>query len=837
MDYGITDKKGRYKLHLQKELAYEISISFLGYESQELILTPQDTLKKYNFRLQESSTALDEVIITQEYNPVKIKKDTIAFDVKAFTNGDERKMKDALKKIPGVEVDKNGGVTVNGEKITQMLVENKSFFGGSTKLAVDNIPADALDSIEVLSNYTPTKFLKDVTDSDETVMNVKLKKDKKKFVFGDIEVAGGNRRSYKLHPALFYYTPKLNLGYIGDLNNVGESVMTYEDLIQFRGGASRMVKDKEGLSDLKDFVQDNDDVLRNKSQFSAINYGVEANDKLYVSGIGLFSKLYLQHKTVGQNEYLTDEIPFMEDKETHQDNQSLLGMFKLKLDYEKSEHENWKYTFQFQNSAHKNNTDLTSKALQDSTSVISNNQTDNLSFKHYIEWNKAFRKDLKNTLTINHNYENKKPQDLWTSNQVFLQNYLPWENDSLYTVNQDTRIKTHRLYGLNKFYWIINSHNHLYFTVGDDYRKTNFNQTAFQDITNGEKNSFAQEDFGNKMNYDFNDAYVKLEYKFMIGKLTNTAAVGFHYYTMKTHQIENNTSLSRFYVEPEWESTYEFSDSEKLKLKYSLENDFPKSELLNNRFEIRNYNAVSRGNALLKNERYHNASLRFTKLDYYSGLTLFAFLTLSKKTKAISQERVFDGINHFSIPVIGDNPTHQYNFMAAIQKKIAHFRLGFNTNLNWYNFTQSIDGVYSKNEINFQKIGAKIETDKKSWPTASLSYDKKFQQYTGLSSSKIQSDIFKAEFDYSFMSNFIVRADYEYSIEKNKTQKHTNHYQILNASLAYNFKESPVELNFSVQNILNNKSRYSQSISDFLKTETRYYVLPRIFLLGVTYQL
>ena len=67
------------------------------------------------------------------------------------------------------------------------MVEGKSFFGGGSKLAVENIPADALDKIEVIDHFNKVGFLKEVSDSDELAMNVKLKEEKKKFVFGDVE--------------------------------------------------------------------------------------------------------------------------------------------------------------------------------------------------------------------------------------------------------------------------------------------------------------------------------------------------------------------------------------------------------------------------------------------------------------------------------------------------------------------------------------------------------------------------------------------------------------------------------------------------------------------------
>lgn len=108
--------------------------------------------------------------------------------------------------MPGVEVDRDGTIRVRGKEVTVMLVENKKFFGGGSKLAAENIPADAIDQIEVLDNYNEVAFLKNVSDSKEMAMNVKLKEDKKNFAFGDVEAGKGNKDFYRAHGNLFFIT-------------------------------------------------------------------------------------------------------------------------------------------------------------------------------------------------------------------------------------------------------------------------------------------------------------------------------------------------------------------------------------------------------------------------------------------------------------------------------------------------------------------------------------------------------------------------------------------------------------------------------------------------------
>ena len=292
--FAIADNKGRYKLELEKTVSYEITVSYIGYTDAVFRLPANSEVKEHHFKLKSKGEQLQEIVIKHEYKPIEVKKDTLTYNVKSFASGHERKMKEVLEKLPGVEVDKNGGVTVQGKKVTKMLVEGKSFFGGGSKLAVENIPADALDKIEVIDNFNEVGFLKKVSDSEDLAMNVKLKEDKKKFVFGDVEAGAevaNDNGFYVLHAALFYYSPKTNLSFIGDRNTIGKRAFTFQDLMRFQGGASSFLTGRKSLTNLYTFAADNTDVTENKSQFTALNFSHELSKKVELSGFGIFSKV------------------------------------------------------------------------------------------------------------------------------------------------------------------------------------------------------------------------------------------------------------------------------------------------------------------------------------------------------------------------------------------------------------------------------------------------------------------------------------------------------------------------------------------------------------------
>ena len=379
LKFAITDDDGLYRLDLIKGNQYTISISYMGYDPVSYQLTATKTITK-NFILTEAKNQLEEVVIDM---PVVVKQDTTIYNTKHFVNGTERKLKNVLKKLPGVEVDKNGGVTVNGKKVTKMLVEGKKFFGGGTKLAVDNIPADAIDKVEVLDNYNDVAFLKNLSDTEEMAMNIKLKKDKKNFTFGDVEAGKGNSKYYRTNANLFYYSPKTNVNFIGNLNNTGEKTFTFIDYMNFQGGINAVFNGtfKFGKGDFAQFLNGND-ILSSKNKFAALNITKTASSKLDVSGFAIISKIDTQSFVESSNQYAN----ITEQKQNTTNAKSIFGIGKLNLEYAPNSKAQWYARTQVKKTSNENNNEIFSRINNFQNIFNTNRKTSAISLSQNIEW-------------------------------------------------------------------------------------------------------------------------------------------------------------------------------------------------------------------------------------------------------------------------------------------------------------------------------------------------------------------------------------------------------------------------------------------------------------------
>jgi hypothetical protein len=144
-------------LDLKKNTLYSIQASYIGMKSLDEDLETQEENITKDFTLFEDNS-LDEVELVYEM-PVTISGDTLVYNADSFNKGTERKLEDVLENLPGVEINDDGQVEVEGKVVNKLMVEGKDFFDGDTKLATKNIPSSALYKVQVLKNYSDVSQL------------------------------------------------------------------------------------------------------------------------------------------------------------------------------------------------------------------------------------------------------------------------------------------------------------------------------------------------------------------------------------------------------------------------------------------------------------------------------------------------------------------------------------------------------------------------------------------------------------------------------------------------------------------------------------------------------
>lgn len=837
MQFSITDEQGRYKLSLKNNEAYNIQVSYLGFETLNLPIAKSDEDIVQNFKLQVQADALEEVLISYKYEPVIVKKDTLLYDVSAFLKGNERKMKDVLKNLPNVEVDKDGLVRVQGKQVTHLLVEGRTFFGGGTKLAVENIPADAIDKIEVIDHFNEVEFLKEVSNSQDLAMNVQLKEDKKKLLFGDIEAGLGNNTHYLLHAGLFYYTPEYDISFIADANTLGKSTFTYADAIRFEGGANRLLNNRQNLSNLRHYVGDNQDVAKNTTRFSAVNFSKELSDKLTLSSYAVFSNNFIQNKTDKEIRYFTDTQDLVEYNQNQIDSKALLGLFNLKLDYERSKNERLFYNAYLEFDKPNLKEDLRRQTISEEIIFNNTHKAQNVSFKQFLEWHKSFNKKHISSAIIQHHSGRNNPKKSWLSNQKFLSSLLPVEEAVFYYLQQIEKEETHSLNALFKHHWLVHSHHHLYINLGLDYDYVSILNSTGQKLDNNRYNDFESSSFGEDMNYRLLNSYINLDYKFLHKSWTHTASLSLHHYGLKHNQVAGSFKQNHIKFEPKWHSKWEIGSSESLNFRYSYQNRFPYARHLSESFVLQAYNSIYRGNALLKNEKFHSSSISYRKFNSYRGLSIYANLYYNRRERSIRNQVILDGVDRYNSAFMMDTPETNWNFIGRIEKDVKFIRLGLQPIANYTEFTQAVNTKLQN--TNTKGVGA-------SWSIRSIwkynfdvdfMFTKSFSKYSSTQKTNYDSDRIELSLSYDFFKNWQAKASYEYYKNSNRTDKTSRNYNLSEFSLRYNLSQSAWSFELAAQNLWNNKTKTNTSFSDYYLMEQSTYVLPRIVWFGIQYKL
>ncbi|MBP6758404.1 MAG: carboxypeptidase-like regulatory domain-containing protein [Flavobacterium sp.] len=849
--YAITNDKGKYVLDLKANTTYTISVSFLGMQSKQLEIVTSNVNIKKNIVLEDGAVDLAGVEIVREM-PVSIKGDTIVYNADSFKSGTERKLEDVLKKLPGVEVNADGEIEVEGKKVSKLMVEGKDFFDGDTKLGVKNIPADAVDKIQVLRNYNENSILKSVENNQDNVaMNIKLKSGKKNFWFGDLTAGigvGMLDTRYLINPKLFYYSPKYSINLITNFNNIGELPLTIQDYMKLTGGF-RGLAAKGGSSfnvssnDLGISLMRNNRAKEIETQFGAANFSYNVNKAWTLSGFGIISSSLTDLETVSQTNIFkpnSNEIQSTENKKELSNQKSNLGMFKLSSSYKPSTDFQFDYDVLTKISKQQEDSPLTRESIVDdifATEIINTTKkqepisvNQNLSLFYTLDEKNIFAVEMQHLYQEEDPFYNanlkSKPFDLvgYNSGQQ--------RND----ITQNRFVKTSKLDAKVDYYYMLTPKSNVNVTLGNTYSYQNFNSSMYQILDNQTINKLDNPVNRNEVNYNFNDAFLGLHYKILTGKFTFTPGVSIHGYNMTNQQLGTDYSQNFSRVLPDLLAIYQIKKAESLTYNFSYTNSFTDINQLAEGLVFSNYNNLRKGSRTLENATSRQHSLRYFKYNMFNLENISAFLTYSKRIDAVKTKAVFNGVNQSSEPYnSSDFADETFSGSGSYGRSfLKNYKASFSANVNWSLFNNKQNDVLSTNESFTQSYTLRASTNYKNMPNLEVGYNIVINDYAN---SVYYTDKPFAKLDYYFLNSFSFVTEYEFYHYYNTEKTVNNQYDFLTASLIYQKKDSKFEYKISGTNLLNTKSLNDDSFSQFSARTSQYTVQPRYLILSLKYNI
>ena len=395
--FGISNDNGYFSINLKNGTEFNIKITFIGFKPIEFNTTLSDDTVK-DFVLEEQSEALDAVEIVYEM-PVEIRGDTIVYSADAFNTGTEKKLADVLKNLPGVEVNEDGRIEVEGQEVRKIQIEGKDFFDGDTKLASQNLPAKAVGKIEVLRNFSEVGQLSGVQNNEDNfAINIRLREGKDKFWFGEILAGTGPDDIHLVAPKIFYYAPNFNFSVIANSNDIGQPPLSRRDFYRFSGGFGNLNSrtgtsinigsDLAGLGSLS-----NNRAKSIDSKLTATNFTVSNDKGLEISGFTVHSSTTNELEEQIDRKYIATNAVENTSEFSLQENE--LELYKFSVEYEPSEVFQLEYNILLNQSDQYENNDLTSmygrenNRLQETLDITRSQKPQSLNqeFKMYFTLN------------------------------------------------------------------------------------------------------------------------------------------------------------------------------------------------------------------------------------------------------------------------------------------------------------------------------------------------------------------------------------------------------------------------------------------------------------------
>lgn len=866
--FGITNVKGLYKINVNANSKYSLKISYLGYKTREVLIETKEADITANYVLLEEAQSLDGVEITYEM-PVTVKGDTIEYNADSFKTGTEKKLEDVLKNLPGVEVNDDGEIEVEGKTVGKVMVEGKDFFDGDSKLASKNIPSNALDKIQILKNYSEVGQLSGVSNNqDSYAINIKLKEGKKNFWFGEVTAGGGNDERFIAHPKLFYYHPEYSINLITNFNNIGEVPFTRRDYYRFTGGfggggsAGSGTSFNVGSSDMGFLTTQNNRAKDINARFGAANFSFSPKKTWDLSGFAIYSgnSTDMQQNTFRQYKARTDGTQPSPDESTESvtAQKSDLGLLKLSSSYKPNANNHFDYDIFGRISTQKEDQDLFSTLTGDVTEIQKQNPYSiNQNANYY------YTLDAKNIFAVEAQYLMQEEDPFYNatlsqSDQFRLDDVLGMDQSQTgFDVVQDKLIKTNKLDAKIDYWHITGDKSNIKFTVGSLLSTQKFSSDIFQILDNGNKFTLddAINDVANDVKYNFNDIYLAFEYRLKAGIFTITPGVSVHNYTTKNTQLGSTVKDEFVRLLPSFNTRMQLKKSEDINFDYRLTNSFSDVSQFAAAFVMNNYNSLFQGNRNLESALSHNLSLRYNNFNMFNFSNIRGSVSYNKRVDqvrnisdflnypnpdypATSDDEFIQTSNRISSPFNSNFADESFSASGSFERTFGKIKAGLGANLNYSKFNQIVDNEQAINESFSTSYRGSLGTRFQNAPNIEVGYNLSVNAYEQPNGSSITYYTHRPNLrlDAAFLNGFIFNADYSYYNYKNEVES-INTYTFLDTSLGYQKKDSKWEYIVGVTNVFNTTSLNQDSDNALFVSTSEYYIQPRYATLKIRYNL
>lgn len=873
--FTLTNKQGSFEIKGLATGAYRLVITHQTYGEIKKQVTLTDEKKQVDLGdifPSENYKTLGEVVITSEA-PIVVKNDTIQFNASGFRTQPNATAEDLIKKLPGMEVDKEGNVKSQGETVQKVLVDGKEFFGNDPKLATKNLTADMIESVQVFDDMSDqAKFTKIDDGSRSKTINIKLKKDRNKGYFGRALAAYGDKGHYEGNLSLNRFNGSQRTSLLFNANNINKQGFSFSDIISSMGGFSGFggggggggmmggMQVRGGMGGMISGSGSGSTGLI-KSLSAGLNYTNEWAGKIKLTGSYFLSNSDTrQQQDVLRRTTYTDSVVTL-NKHSISQNKNLNHRFNIRFEYQIDSANSILYTpsLTLQHSeSYSNDTSFSRSQIPAAeylaVTARTNNQNkrdgynwgNNLLFRHKfgktgrtltLGWNGTFGNSTSNGLTYSNNDFYQEDGTLYrTMNQNQTNRQKTTTNNNVFSTSYTEPFGLNKLLELNYAYTRNKSTS--------DKETYNFDpnsqkyETPNLLLTNNFENSF----IAHRVGANFRVQEKKYNYQFGLG-VQRATLESQSYQALTQKDSLTRQSYTNFF--PTANFNWTPTRSKNLRFYYNGRTNQPSVSQLQNVPDATDTLNIKIGNPNLKQEFTHNFNIGFNTFNILTFRLIAANLNFTT-----TQNKIVNNIT-----VSGPVQITRYANLNGYYRGSSFVTLGLpfknpkwkgssvnlTNNLSYTRDVSMVSGLKNFTKTFYASQGVGVNINKNKFDVgvrANLAYnDVTYTVNTSLNED-YWTQTYSGDFSYNLPASFIFSTDFSYLINTGRAEGFNQSIPLWNASLSKQvFKKKNGEIKFSVNDILNQNQSIARTASDNYVQDTRSMVLRRYFMVSLLFNL
>lgn len=655
--YVTADAQGRFSFVGLPYREYAYHISFLGYDTLSgRVKVNRSAVALGVLKMSPKAQDLDEVLVSARAMRTSAKGDTVVYNSDAYKVTQDAMTEDLLKKMPGISV-QDGTVTAQGETVQKILVDGKEFFGSDVATAIKNLPAEAIDKIEVFNKLSDQAEFSGVDDGEGyKAINLVTRRGMNHGMFGKFSAQYGFNDKYNVGASLNIFNDKRRFSIIGMANNVNQQNFAIDDILGVVGAVDNSggARHRSGR-DMANFMVGNQSGI-SKVYSLGVNYSDEWGKKVKFDGSYFFNSTNTHTVTqTDRDYYLNNDSTQNYDALGIRDSRNYNHRFNGRLDYRINENNSLMFRPSVSLQTYDASSSDTSTTML-STSVLENalvnlfrstatSHTEGYNISGNLIYRHKFGEVKGRTLTVSFGGGISKNDG--TQDKYSLTRYFDPESESLLDQYINNNSRSYRLSGRIDYSEPITPKSQLLVNYNINYSYSDLDKRSYS-----EPEDIQIDSLSNTYNSGYLTQQVGPGYRYNNGKVMFIGSLSYQYSTLAGDQqfpLQTNTSASFNNMVYRAILNIKFNSTNTLRSMFRSSTNNPSITQLQDVLDVSNPLFVSQGNPDLKPVYTHQFFINYVNTNVTKGRTFMAMLTGSIRSNYISNATLIADKNGYEV--------------------------------------------------------------------------------------------------------------------------------------------------------------------------------------------